>query len=300
MAQQQLTGIIAAVVTPFTPDASAVDVPGITTQVEHILGGGVTGLVPGGSTGEFTLLTMAERKQVNEAYVEAVAGRVPVIAGTGALSTANTVELTAHAQEIGADGVMIVPPFYFAPTFEEILAHLGAVSEATDIPIMYYNIPAATGVELTAAQIAELGRRTNVTSYKDTGGDLPKFTEVLQRHSADILALNGDDMLAFDAFALGAQAGVWGAASILPQQCTELYRAVVVDGDLVRGRELWRKLQPICVFLESHNYARGIKTGLDLVGKSAGPSRRPILPLPEASVAEFRELLAAAGADVTG
>ncbi|WP_166821651.1 dihydrodipicolinate synthase family protein [Brevibacterium limosum] len=298
MTTQQFTGVLAAVVTPFTADGSAIDVDGIRRQVDHIVAGGVHGLVPGGSTGEFTALTVEERKASNRAYIDAAAGRVPVVAGTGALNTAETIELTRDAKDAGADAVMIVPPFYDAPDFDALIAHYASVTEAVDIPIMYYNIPAATGVELSAEQLGELGRRTGATSYKDTGGDFPKFTEVRFDQAEDIQALNGWDTLTFAAFALGAEAGVWGAASIIPGLCAELYQAVVVDKDLDRGRELWAKINPICVFLESHNYAGAIKTGTALVGVDAGPTRSPILPLADEYVDELRGLLRDAGVTV--
>src|SRR5262245_27806264 len=140
MTNPQFTGILAAVVTPFTEDATAVDEAGIRRQVEHIIGNGVHGLVPGGSTGECTTLTTAERKRLAEAYIEAAAGRVPVVVGTGALSTAETVDLSKHASDAGAAAVMVVPPFYDAPSWDELLTHYGAVSDAIDVPIMYYNI----------------------------------------------------------------------------------------------------------------------------------------------------------------
>jgi 4-hydroxy-tetrahydrodipicolinate synthase len=299
MSAPQFTGILAAVVTPLTTDGSAVDAEGIRRQADHIIGGGIHGLVPGGSTGEFTTLSLDERKRVTEVYVEAADGRVPVVAGTGALSTADTVELSVHAEKAGASAVMIVPPFYDAPGFDELLGFFGTVSDAIDIPIMYYNIPSATGVSLAPEELAKLARETAVTSYKDTGGDFTWFSAVQQQHAADITALNGWDTLTFAALATGAKAGVWGTASVIPQLCADLYDALAVRGDLNAGRELWAKIFPICQFLESHNYACGIKTGLDLVGVSAGPTRRPVLPLAPQYVAEFRDLLLAAGVAVT-
>lgn len=298
MSVAQFTGILAAVVTPLTADGSTVDTDGVRRQADHIIGGGIHGLVPGGSTGEFTTLSLDERKRVSELYVEAADGRVPVIAGTGALSTADTVELSVHAEKAGAAAVMIVPPFYDAPSFEELLAYFGAVSEAIDIPIMYYNIPSASGVQLTPEQLAQLARQTAITSYKDTGGDFTWLSAVQQQHAADITALNGWDTLTFAALASGAKAGVWGTATVIPRLCAELYAALAVRGDLHAGRELWKKIFPICQFLESHNYACGIKTGLDLVGVGAGPTRRPVLPLAPRYREEFRQLLIAAGVPV--
>ncbi|MEV0742143.1 dihydrodipicolinate synthase family protein [Streptomyces sp. NPDC050549] len=297
MSATQLTGILAAVVTPLTADASAVDAAGVKRQADHIIGGGVTGLVAGGSTGEFTTLTADERKHVSDLYIAGAAGRVPVIVGTAALSTAATVEMSVYAEKAGAAAVMIVPPFYDSPSFDELRRFFGTVSEAIDIPIMYYNLPSVSGVQLTPEELAQLARETAVTSYKDTGGDFAWFSAVQQQHSLDITALNGWDTLTFAALASGAKAGVWGAASVIPRLCADLYDALVVRGDLQAGRELWTKIFPICRFLESHNYCAAIKTGLDLVGVSAGPTRLPVLPLAPEHRAEFRDLLVAAGVE---
>lgn len=298
MSTTQFTGILAAVVTPLTADGSAVDAVGVRRQADHIIGGGINGLVPGGSTGEFTTLTNAERKQVTELYVEAADGRVPVVAGTGALSTAETIDLTKHAAKVGAAAVMIVPPFYDSPSWDELLAHYTAVSEAVDIDIMYYNLPAATGVDLTAEQLAELARKTRVNSFKDTGGDAAKFASVVQHYAQDITALNGYDTLSYSGLAAGAKASVWGTASVIPALCADFFDALAVRSDLDRAREMWARIFPICEFLESHNYACAIKTGLDLVGVPAGPTRLPVLPLAPQYVDEFLRLLKATDVNV--
>src|SRR5918998_3684014 len=139
-------GVLPALITPFTEDGGAIDTHALAAVVERLIGAGVGGLVPGGSTGEFTTLTNAERRQLTEVTVEAAAGRVPVVAGTGALSTRETVELSVHAEQAGAAAVMIVPPFYDALSWRELVAHYTAVADAIAIPIMYYNLPGATGV----------------------------------------------------------------------------------------------------------------------------------------------------------
>src|ERR671929_1379833 len=149
-------GVLPALITPFTEDGTAIDTQALAANVERLIGAGVAGLVPGGSTGEFTTLTNAERRQVTEATVAAAAGRVPVVAGTGALTTRETVELSVHAERAGAAAVMIVPPFYDPLPWRELLAHFTAVADAIDIPIMYYNGPSASGVKLTAGQFREL------------------------------------------------------------------------------------------------------------------------------------------------
>src|ERR671914_598610 len=145
-------GVLPALITPFTEDGSAIDTGALPAPVDRLVGAGVAGLVPGGSTGEFTTLSHAERRELVETTVEAAAGRVPVVAGTGALSTRETVELSVHAEQAGATAVMIVPPFYDALSWSELEAHYTAVADRISIPIMYYNLPSATGVTLDPGQ----------------------------------------------------------------------------------------------------------------------------------------------------
>jgi 4-hydroxy-tetrahydrodipicolinate synthase len=278
-------GVLPAIITPFTDDGSAIDTGALAAIVDRLTDAGVAGLVPGGSTGEFTTLSHAERRELVETTVEAAAGRVPVVAGTGALSTAETVELSVHAEQVGASAVMIVPPFYDALSWRELLAHYTAVADALDIPIMYYNLPSASGVKLTAAQLRELP----VACLKDTGGDAVAATELIQTGGPTLL--NGWDTLTFAALAAGVRAVVWGAASILPEQCVELHRLLIDDIDLPAARELWTRLWPLCQFLEGQSYPAAVKTACRLVGDTTGPVRAPLLPLDDAATRELAALL---------
>jgi 4-hydroxy-tetrahydrodipicolinate synthase len=278
-------GVLPALITPFTEDGSAIDTDALAAIVDRLVGAGVAGLVPGGSTGEFTTLSHAERRRLVEATVEAADGRVPVVAGTAALSTRETVELSVHAERSGAAAVMIVPPFYDALSWRELLAHYTAVADAIDVPIMYYNLPSASGVRLTAAQLAELP----VTCLKDTGGDAVAATELIQTDGPTLL--NGWDTLTFAALAAGVRAVVWGTASILPEQCVELHRLLIDDVDLPAARELWARLWPLCQFLEAQSYSAAVKAACRLVGDTTGPVRAPLLPLGEDATRELAVLL---------
>src|ERR687887_2715381 len=268
-------GVLPALITPFTEDGTAIDTQALAANVERLIVAGVGGLVPGGSTGEFTTLTNAERRQLTEVTVASAAGRVPVVAGTGALSTRETVELSMHAEQAGAAAVMIVPPFYDALSWRELLAHYTAVADAIDIQIMYYNLPSATGVSLTAAQLRELP----ITCLKDTGGDAAAATELIQTDGPTLL--NGWDTLTFAALAAGVRAVVWGTASIIPEPCVELHRVLVDDIDLPAARELRARLWPLCQFLEAHSYPAAVNTACRLMGDTTGPVRAPLLPLDE-------------------
>jgi 4-hydroxy-tetrahydrodipicolinate synthase len=278
-------GVLPALITPFTDDGSAIDTGSLAANVERLIGAGVAGLVPGGSTGEFTTLSHPERRELVETTVEAAAGRVPVVAGTGALSTRETVELSVHAEQAGAAAVMIVPPFYDALSWRELLAHYTAVADAIEIPIMYYNLPGASGVKPTAAQLRELP----VTCLKDTGGDAVAATELIQTGGPTLL--NGWDTLTFAALAAGAPAVVWGAASIVPEQCVELHRLLIDDIDLPAARELWARLWPLCHFLEGQSYPAAVKSACRLAGDATGPVRAPLLPLDDAATSELAALL---------
>ncbi|MFP5346188.1 MAG: dihydrodipicolinate synthase family protein [Actinomycetes bacterium] len=295
-----LTGVLVALVTPFTPDGSEIDADVLQAHVDRLVREGAHGLVPGGSTGEFTALTLGERKQLTELVVKAADGRVPVVAGTGALSTTDAVDLAAHAAQAGASALMVVPPFYDAPdlaAFKELLREIYAASK---LPIMFYNIPGASGLRLTPDEIASLADVEGVRYLKDTSGDAVSLTELLQLHGDRITTFNGWDTLTFYGIAAGAKGSVWGATNVIPELSRQLWDALAVDGDLARGRELWAKIYPICRLLEQHNYAAAVKTGLELTGYSAGPVRKPFTLLDGEARAELARLLRAAGVDVVG
>jgi 4-hydroxy-tetrahydrodipicolinate synthase len=278
-------GVLPALITPFTADGDAIDTRALAANVDRLIAAGVGGLVPGGSTGEFTTLTGAERRRLIEATVEAAGDRVPVVAGTGALSTRETVELSRHAERAGAAAVMIVPPFYDALSWRELLAHYTAVADAIGIPIMYYNLPSASGVTLTAEQLRELP----ISCLKDTGGDAVAATELIQTDGPTLL--NGWDTLTFAALAAGVRAVVWGLASILPEQCVELHRLLIDDIDLPAARELWARLWRLCQFLEGQSYPSAVKTACRLRGDATGPVRAPLLPLDDHAVGQLTALL---------
>jgi 4-hydroxy-tetrahydrodipicolinate synthase len=283
--QPEFHGVLPALITPFTPDGARIDAEALAAIVERLVGAGVGGLVPGGSTGEFTTLTGAERREVVEVTVEAAAGRVPVVAGTGALSTAETVELSVHAERSGAAAVMIVPPFYDTLSWRELLAHYTAVAERVSIPIMYYNLPSASGVTLSAEQYRELP----VTCLKDTGGDAVAATELIQTDGPTLL--NGWDTLTFAALATGVRAVVWGTASILPEECVRLHRLLIDEIDLPAARELWAGLWPLCSFLESQSYPAAVKAACALVGDTTGPTRAPLLALDDDAARRLAQLV---------
>lgn len=291
----ELSGIFVALATPFTPDGSAIDHERLTEHVDWMIGSGIHGIVPAGTTGEFTTLTRAERENLVESVIATAAGRVPVVPSTGALSTTETIALSRHAQDAGAAGVMVVPPFYDPLRWPELVAHYSAVVAALDIPVMYYNVPGATGLSLSAEQLGDLAAATGVRYIKDTGGDGSALTDLLLRQADRVTTFNGWDTLTFLGLTLGAKGSVWGASNVIPELSAQLWDALTVRGDLAEGRRLWELIWPVCDALESANYVAMVKAGMDLIGRSMGPMRPPILPVDPASRERLANALQAAG-----
>ncbi|KAE8359610.1 hypothetical protein BDV27DRAFT_149446 [Aspergillus caelatus] len=294
MSNQELTGVMVALITPFTDDGGKIDESRLKSHIDRLLQAGVHGLVPGGSTGEFTVLSLAERKQLTELCVKYAAGRVPVVAGTGATSTQEAVELAKHAAEVGAAAVMVVPPYYDPVNYEQLTEMMSEIHTESKLPIMYYNIPSASGLTLTPQQLADLSK-VGVKYMKDTSGNAPAYTELVFALSDKITAFNGWDTLTFYGMAAGAPGCVWGAANVIPELAVQLWDAIAVKGDLKRGRELWTKAYPICKFLESHNYAAAVKTGVELTGQPTGGLRKPFALLADQHKAELASFMQSAG-----
>jgi dihydrodipicolinate synthase/N-acetylneuraminate lyase len=269
-----LAGILVALITPFTDDGSAIDHGRLESHINRLITAGVHGLVPGGTTGEFTAMTTAERKELVELCVKYAAGRVPVVAGIGALSTLDGIGLAAHAGRSGASALMVVPPFYDPVNLTQLKEMLSELHKASQLPIVYYNIPSASGLALSPTEMASLSE-VGVKYVKDTSGNAPALTEMLFGLQDKITAFNGWDTLTFYGLAAGAKGSVWGATNVIPDLSIQLWEALAVQGDLKKGRELWAKIWPICAFLEEFNYPGAVKTAMELQGFKTGGLRKP-------------------------
>ncbi|KAF2158020.1 aldolase [Myriangium duriaei CBS 260.36] len=293
----ELTGVFVALITPFTDDGKAIDENRFKIHIDEQIEAGVHGLVPGGSTGEFVALSLQERKQLLELTIKFADGRVPVVAGIGALTTLESLDLARHAAQIGAAATMVVPPFYDPVNLTQLRELLSEIHDASELPIVYYNIPAASGLTLSPQEIADLSQ-VGVKYLKDTSGNAPALTELLFGLDDQITAFNGWDTLTFYGLVAGARGTVWGATNVIPDLSVQLWNAIAVEKDLDKGRALWRKIYPICKFLESHNYSSAVKTGLELQGKATGGTRKPFALLQGDAVEELAGLLTNAGIQV--
>lgn len=287
----KLKGIIAAVPTPLTSDTLKIDVPNIYKIVDRLVDAGIHGIVTTGTTGEFPALTVEEQKTVIKTYIDASKNRISVIAGIGCNSTQQAIEMVQYAEIQGATACMVVPPFYDPLSFKALYKFYQDVCGSISIPVMYYNLPGATGVHLTADQIRKLGKIKNLDYVKDTSGNAKEHADLQTNPSSDITVFNGWDTLTFFSLAHGSTGVVFAVADLVPKECVQLWNTITVDKDIDAARDQWKYLWEVANFLEGVNYPAAVKAGLDILGVSAGPVRPPTLPLEEKEVQRLKEIL---------
>jgi 4-hydroxy-tetrahydrodipicolinate synthase len=267
-------GIFPALVTPFTDDGKTVDEERLRALVNHCLEQGVHGVVPCGTTGEFINLTMEERKRVIRIVVEEVNGRVPVIAGTGASGTDQAVEMTRYAKDAGATAALIVTPFYLKPADRGIYEHFYTIANEVDLPMILYNIPQCTGLELPWQMVEDLAQIPNIVAIKDTSGQLKYILAILEKVRDKINVLCGHDEVVIAGLAAGCSGAILASANIIPDIWIQLYNHVK-KGELQEARELQYKVQKIARIIVGSG-AVGTKEALNMMKIKVGPVRKPL------------------------
>lgn len=277
---KELKGVFAVTITPFTKD-NRVDYTGVKTNINWYLEKGVHGVLPGGSTGEYVSLSDEERFQLAEATMEVAKGKLSVIVGATAETTEKTIEFAQHAERIGADGVMVLPPYYCNPLPEEILAHLKRVGDAINVPIILYNNPWTSGVDICLEdEIKILEEVPNVKIVKESSGQIQRTRDLLMQGPEKTRLFCGWEDLAFEAFVLGATGWISPAADVVPKLAVNLFNAVVEEKDFEKGREIYNKILPLCQYLENcGKLVQAVKWSLNKIGKVGGHLRSPRLPL---------------------
>jgi 4-hydroxy-tetrahydrodipicolinate synthase len=285
-------GSIVALVTPFRD--GRVDEAKIRELVEFHVRNGTDGIVPCGTTGESPTLSHAEHKRVVEVAIEAVAGRVSVVAGTGSNSTAEAIDLTQHAKKVGADAVLMVCPYYNKPTQTGLIAHYKAVTEAVDIPIILYNIPGRTGVNMLPETVATLAELPNIVGIKEASGSLEQMTEVISLCGDRITVVSGDDTLTLPLMAVGGRGVISVIANILPKETAEMTRAAL-NGDWKRAKEIHLRLFPLCKAMFYETNPIPVKTAMQLLGRLNGELRLPLCPMSPANRGKLEKAMRAYG-----
>jgi len=286
-------GTYTVLITPFTADGKSVDIPALKTLVNWQIEQGIHGLIPLGSTGEFLSMTREERQLVTETCVKTAAGRVPVLIGTGAEWTDECVALSKEAQELGADGVMIIPPYYSCPTEDELFEHYRRVGEAISVPIMVYNNPATANVDLTPSIVARLSRIDNCRYIKESTLEVTRVRDIIELCGDRMTVFAG--ILGYESFWLGAQGWVAVCSNLIPGMSARLFELVADEKDVDRALALYKKMLPIVKWVGGHRYVAASKDALAMMGLPVGAPRPPRLPLPAADAAALRVELARLG-----
>ncbi|MGW9429452.1 4-hydroxy-tetrahydrodipicolinate synthase [Streptomyces decoyicus] len=283
--------VLTAMVTPFTPDG-ALDLDGAQRLAAHLVDAGNDGLVVNGTTGESPTTSDAEKAQLVRAVVDAVGDRAFVVAGAGTNDTRHSLELARAAQDAGAHGLLAVTPYYSKPPQEGLLRHFTAIADATDLPVMLYDIPGRSGVPINTETIVRLAEHPRIVANKDAKGDLGRASWAIARSS--LAWYSGDDMLNLPLLSVGAV----GFVSVVGHIVTPELRALLdahLNGDVTKATEIHQKLLPVFTGMFRTQGVITTKAALDLQGLPAGPLRLPLVELSPEETEQLTRDLAAGG-----
>lgn len=269
-------GIYTALITPFRD--GEVDYPALSKLIERQVAAGVDGVVPCGSTGESATLSHEEHERVIAFTIEKVAKRIKVIAGTGSNSTRESCRLTRFAAEQGADGALLIAPYYNKPMQEGLYAHYVAIADAADLPQLVYNIPGRCAVNILPETIARLAQHPNIVGVKEASGSLDQISRVIEACGPDFEVISGDDSLTLPILAVGGRGSIAVLSNLMPTRFAELVRAGLA-GDLAKARQLHYELLPVMRALGQETNPIGIKAALALTGACSDELRLPLTKL---------------------
>ena len=290
---QQIKGAITALVTPMRD--GRIDEQGLVDLIEFQIAGGIHGLVPCGTTGESATLDFNEHKRVIDLTVQTVAGRVPVIAGTGANNTLEAIELTASAKASGADAALSVVPYYNEPCQEGLYEHFKAILEAVDIPMVLYNVPGRTVTNMLPATVARLAALPGVIGIKEACGSLQQVSEVIQRCPRDFIVLSGDDFTAMPTALIGGRGVISVVSNLAPAKMARMMEAAL-QGNLAEANALHYELFSLMGAMFCYPSPAPAKQGLELMGRiRSAEVRLPMTRMDAASLGRLRQDMQAVG-----
>ncbi|MFP3663589.1 4-hydroxy-tetrahydrodipicolinate synthase [Priestia sp. SIMBA_032] len=289
--------VLTAMVTPFDQNGE-IDFNATKTLVEHLITNGTDGLVVAGTTGESPTLTTEEKIELFKCVVKAAAGRVHVIAGTGSNNTQASISLTKLAEETGVDGIMLVAPYYNKPSQEGLYQHFKTIAESTSLPVMLYNIPGRSIVNISVETIVRLSEIPNVVSIKEASGNLDDMAEIISKTPSDFTLYSGDDGLTIPVLAIGGTGVISVASHIIGNDMQEMINAFK-NGDVQKAAAIHRNLLPIMRTLFIAPSPSPVKAALNLNGIQVGGVRLPMVPLSNKEQSALEKVLQTSGINVT-
>lgn len=281
-------GSMVAIVTPF--DNGKVDEKRFKNLIEFQIKNGTTGIVPCGTTGESATLSLEEHERVIELTVQTVAGRVPVIAGTGSNSTAEAIILSKHAKSAGADAVLLITPYYNKPTQQGIYLHFKAIAEEVNIPIVLYNIASRTGVNIEPETMAKLAGIKNIAAVKEASGNIGQMAEIMRLCQDKLTLISGDDALTLPVLSIGGTGVISVVANIAPKETAQMVE-LFDQGNLPEARKLYYHLLPLvqAMFIETNPIP--VKTAMGMMGLIRPDMRLPLCPMLPQNEEKLRNVL---------
>ena len=293
MSHPLFKGSYVALITPMRPDG-AVDEAAFGAFVDWQIQQGTHGIVPVGTTGESPTLSHDEHRRVVEIAVEVAAGRVPVVAGAGSNSTAEAIELTRHAKAAGADAVLVVTPYYNKPTQGGMILHYTAIADAVDLPIIIYNIPSRSVIDMGVETMAHLARHRNIVGVKDSTANLARPLHTRRACGPEFVQMSGEDHTALAFLAAGGHGCISVTGNIAPRLCSEMHRAWQ-DGETERAMGIQDRLLALHDALFAESNPGPVKYGASLMGHGSGHCRLPLAPVSDATQAQVRSAMLEAG-----
>lgn len=281
-------GAFTALVTPFS--GGQIDAQALRDHVDFQIERGIDGLVPCGTTGEASTLSHDEHIEVVRITVEHAAGRVPVIAGSGSNSTAEALELTRRVKEVGADACLMITPYYNKPTQEGLFQHFSTVARKVDIPIVLYNVPGRTGVNMLPETVARLATLSNIIGLKDATADLKQASYTRQLVPDDFVILSGEDTLVYPLMGVGGSGVISVTSNILPAEMSDMCRRFLA-GDVKGAAELHHRLLPMCDALFVETNPIPVKAALSMMGRIKNELRLPLVPISDKGAETVRKAL---------
>ena len=283
-------GAFVAIVTPFTDDGR-IDEKGLRELIEFQIESGTHGIVPCGTTGESATMSHEEHHRVVELTIDQVNGRVPVLAGAGSNSTSESIELTRHAKEAGANGVLLITPYYNKPSQEGLYQHFKAISDAVDIPMILYNVPGRTSVNMLPATVARCAELPNVVGIKEATGNLNQVSEVIRLCPDDFAVMSGDDFTAMATVAIGGTGVISVVSNVAPAEMAKLME-LSLAGDFAAARKVHYRLFPLMQAMFMDTNPVPAKAALAMMGRIANPAPRlPLAPLGADAQEKLRRIM---------
>ncbi len=274
--------------TPFMQGGEAVDEGALKSHIDWMIESGVQIILACGGTGEFAYLRDAERHRISEITCKHVAGRAHVFVQTSAINTADTIANSKAAADMGADAIMVLPPYFEGPSMDGVMWHYEHVAKSVKLPLVVYNIPQNTNIDITPEIFSKLMKIENIQYIKDSTASLVRIQQLVATGGK---IFNGGDPIAFQGLLAGCTGCIWGAVNAMPRGSAALYR-LVAAGKLAEAAELWKRMLPSQLFFWTHDYNPSIKAATNLAGRKVGLCRKPLQPLGESDMALLRQAMA--------